>query len=144
MNESINGGASGTPDIKLESLVDLRRWVAWQLEKNGERITKVPYDPNRDRKAKADDPDTWGSAKKALARFENLPKPYDDGGIGFELGPLDGATAVGGIDLDTCCTRDTQIAPWAQQVIDRIASYTEWSPSGTGAKTCSSMIPQTS
>jgi hypothetical protein len=134
MNVSNNGEAPDAPHLKFESLVSLRRWVAWQLERSGERVTKVPYDPNRDRKAKADDPGTWDSAEKAFARYENLPKPYDDGGIGFELGPLDEVTAVGGIDLDTCCTRDTPIAPWAQQVIDRIASYTEWSPSGTGAK----------
>ena len=37
--------------------------------------------------------------------------------------------------LDSCRDPDTgNIAPWAQAVIDRFATYTEVSPSGTGAK----------
>jgi primase-polymerase (primpol)-like protein len=37
-----------------------------------------------------------------------------------------------GIDLDQCRTKDGKIAPEAQAVIDRVASYTELSPSGAG------------
>ena len=42
---------------------------------------------------------------------------------------------LAGIDLDSCRDPDSgAIAVWAQEVIDRFDTYTEVSPSGTGAK----------
>jgi hypothetical protein len=42
---------------------------------------------------------------------------------------------LGGIDLDTCRDPKTgEIAPWAQEIIDRFQTYTEISPSQTGVK----------
>ena len=38
------------------------------------------------------------------------------------------------IDLDTCRAPDGHFAAWAQQIIERFGSYTEVSPSTTGAK----------
>jgi uncharacterized protein DUF5906 len=46
---------------------------------------------------------------------------------------LDDGTELCGVDLDTCLGSDG-CEPWAQEVIDRFDSYTEISPSGTGAK----------
>ncbi len=56
------------------------------------------------------------------------------GGIGLQLGVLGDGRAIGGIDLDTCREADGTLEPWAAEVVARIASYTEISPSGTGAK----------
>src|SRR5208337_4316993 len=50
------------------------------------------------------------------------------------LGVLGDGRAIGGIDLDTCRAVDGTLAPWAAEVVARIGSYTEVSPSGTGAK----------
>ena len=48
---------------------------------------------------------------------------------------VDGGTSLAGVDLDTCRDAETgDIAPWAQEIIDRFMTYTEVSPSGTGAK----------
>jgi hypothetical protein len=49
-------------------------------------------------------------------------------GIGIVLSPEDGYV---GVDLDDC-VEDGQVAPWAQQVVDRLSTYCERSPSGRG------------
>ena len=58
----------------------------------------------------------------------------EGGGIGIEFGDLGDGTALGGIDLDTCRHDDGMFEEWAREIIERFASYTEVSPSGTGAK----------
>ncbi len=117
----------------LSALSSLPRWVAWQTEDRGGKLTKVPYSPQGQR-AKADDPDTWGTRTQAEARAARLPCPFGGGGVGIELGDHLGL-ALGGIDLDTC--RDTasgRLDAWAAEVVARFGSYTEVSPSGTGVK----------
>ena len=37
------------------------------------------------------------------------------------------------VDLDNC-VKDGAVAPWAQEVVDRLCSYTELSPSGNGPR----------
>jgi putative DNA primase/helicase len=59
-----------------------------------------------------------------------LAKEPGFAGVGFVFAPDDG---LAGIDLDHARNPDTgEIASWAQQIVDRFASYTEVSPSGTG------------
>jgi len=119
----------------LDSLAMLPRWVAWQTETRqaGKPPTKVPYSPGG-AKAHADKPGTWGTRAAAANRADRLPKPHGSGGIGIELGDMGGGTVLGGIDLDTCRDAAGTLAPWALAVIDRLASYAETSPSGTGCK----------
>ena len=52
----------------------------------------------------------------------------------YQLGDMSKGRVLGGIDLETC--RDTVgiLTPWAKDVIARLHSYTEVSPSGTGVK----------
>jgi putative DNA primase/helicase len=121
--------------ISLASLTKLPRWVAWQTEGRGAqgKPTKVPYAPDG-RKAKANDPRSWGSRQEATARAARLPRPFGAGGVGLELGDH-GSIAIGGIDLDTCRNAQTgALASWASEVIERFATYSEVSPSGTGVK----------
>ena len=55
-------------------------------------------------------------------------------GVGVVFSQIDNDFLCG-IDLDSCRDKATEdIAPWAQEIIDRLASYTEVSPSGTGVK----------
>ena len=107
--------------------------MAWQLEDRNGKPTKVPYDPVKVRKARADDPATWGIRTQAEAFARKLRKPYGTGGIGLELGDHDGHS-VAGIDLDTCRTEAGDLAPWAKEVLARFPTYAEVSPSGTGIK----------
>jgi primase-polymerase (primpol)-like protein len=53
-------------------------------------------------------------------------------GIGFVVTTDDDYVAL---DLDSCRNPDTgEIQPWARAIIERFASYTEVSPSGTGIR----------
>ena len=126
---------SGLQPVTLNDLAALPRWVCWQSEDRSKGgPTKVPYDPNRRGKAMADKPATWGTRAAAEERFGTLPRPYGDGGVGFELGDLGDGRCVAGIDLDTCRDDAGTFTPWALAVVDRFATYTEISPSGTGCK----------
>jgi len=111
--------------------------VAWQTEipEGRAKPTKTPYAPRArgETKAKSDTPSTWGTRAAAEDRAARLPMPFGIGGIGLMLGDHS-ERAIAGIDLDTCLSEDGAVAPWARQVIDRFASYTEVSPSGTGVK----------
>ncbi len=53
----------------------------------------------------------------------------------LELAPIGDGRQVAGIDLDTCRDPETgAIEGWAQAIVDRLGTYTEVSPSGTGVK----------
>lgn len=106
------------------------RWVCWRNETRNGKTTKVPYSPHG-KEAKADDPTTWNTRSAAESRARNVNG--QGGGIGIELGDLGDGTSLGGIDLDTCLS-DGKFKPWAIEIIEKLGSYTEVSPSGTGAK----------
>lgn len=106
---------------QLADLLALRRWVCWKYERIAEgRATKIPYRATGGR-ASCTDPRTW-------ATFADLPLGAFDG-PGLMLG--DG---LQGVDLDACLDVDGDLEPWAAEVVDRLASYTEVSPSGRGVK----------
>jgi hypothetical protein len=122
--------------VTIATLEALPCWVAWQKEtrEGSDKPTKLPYCTAR-RKAKANDPRTWLTRKAAEAVEKQLPKPYGIGGVGLEFTQLDDGRGVAGIDLDSCRDPETgRIQPWAQELIDGFASYTEVSPSKTGVK----------
>ena len=115
----------------LAPLKKLPNWVCWRLEwrvdKRGlGKWTKPPLQPkNPTSYAKNNDPSTWGTYEQALAVFE----AGKCGGIGFNLS----GTNIAAFDLDNCRDPATgDIAPAAMGYVDRAASYTEISVSGTG------------
>jgi hypothetical protein len=113
-------------------LADSSRWVAWRNEKRGQKTTKIPYSPSDGKKARADDPATWGTRSEAEARARLIVNGLG-GGIGIELGDIGADTTLGGIDLDSCF-RDGPLAPWAADILAVTGTYAERSPSGTGIK----------
>ncbi|MGD9541496.1 MAG: hypothetical protein AB7V61_11275 [Methylocystis sp.] len=130
-----NGKDHSRPDDRL-SLVDLAPkcvWVGWRVETRPgqDKATKVPYDPIKNRWAKSDDVNTWGTLQQA----KDWARKSQGGDVGVMLTDIGDGLHLGGIDLDTC--RDPQtgvIEEWALNVIRRFDSYTEVSPSGTGLK----------
>jgi AAA domain-containing protein/primase/DNA polymerase family protein len=104
------------PNIPAE-LLALPRWVA-------RGVDKKPYTaPGR--LASSTDPSTWLTfdQARALAASEGLA------GVGFVFNG-DGIT---GVDLDHCRNAETgEVQPWALRLVERLASYTEISPSGEG------------
>ena len=117
-------GSQRRPQRIPAELKALARWVNWQfLERDG-NSTKVPVDPNTWQPASSSDRDTWGTYADALARFNS--DSVD--GIGFQLGD-----SYVGIDLDRCRNPKTgEIESQATEIIGRLSSYAEISPSGTG------------
>lgn len=104
------------PDA-LRRLAGAEQWVAWD-DVGGRKVPKSPHGGN----AKSNDPSTWGSFEEAARAAE----ANGFTGVGIEL---DGGLV--GIDLDGC-VHDGKIDPWAQEIMDSVASYAELSPSGTG------------
>lgn len=103
------------------------QWVLWREVKNrGSRPAKVPYQPDG-KEAKSNDPATWTT-------FDNAVAAYNSGGfagIGYVFSIDDEFV---GIDLDGCYYRRDGLAGWAKEIVNRLGSYAEISPSGSGAK----------
>jgi putative DNA primase/helicase len=119
--------APDLPTIAFEAIpAELRaldRWVLWRrIERDG-KPTKVPFDPATDRPGDATDPTLWLPFDRAVA----LAPRYD--GIGLAIG----GSGYVGVDLDHCL-RDGELEPWALDVVERLASYTEITPSGEGLR----------
>lgn len=106
-------------------LIAHRQWVAWRwTERNGKK-TKIPINPHTGGHAATDRPATWGPLEKAYQRAETDHLS----GVGFVFTADDPFT---GIDLDKCLSEIGDLEPWAQQIVTRLDSYTEVSPSGRG------------
>lgn len=106
---------------------DRRQWLCWRLEERNGEPTKVPYSPTRHEKAKSTDPETWADYEEAVKAARE--RGYD--GIGFVFTPEDDLC---GVDLDKCLNPETgEIEGWAEEIIEELDSYTEISPSATGA-----------
>jgi hypothetical protein len=116
----------------LADFVTSPQWVAWRNEKRGDERTKVPYiAPGR--MAEADNAATWLPHDQAVLIADAIVNG-SGGGIGIELGQC-GEAWIAGVDLDSC--RDLVsgiVEPWATEVIKRLDSYAEVSPSRTGVK----------
>jgi hypothetical protein len=128
-------GVGHSAAMALTDLAEFRIWVAWQSElKRDGKPTKIPYSA-RGRRAKSNDPATWGTRAAAVTWETQLPKPLGAGGVGVMFAPLPGGLHLGGVDLDTCRDPETGgLEPWAEEIVNRLNSYTEISPSRTGVK----------
>ena len=128
MNKSdpVTAGIS-VPDVPAE-LQLYPQWVVWRYENNpkGKKPRKVPYSPitlNRTGTTEKER-STWGSFDDACQAYAN----NQFSGIGFVFSEQDPFV---GIDLDHCAF-EAQPDSWAEHIIDKLDSYTEVSPSGTG------------
>ena len=104
-------------------LQDYQQWVCW-TRVNRTR-TKLPISPATGKVASCTDPRTWGSYRQARVAVSRLRLD----GIGFVFTTADPYT---GIDLDHCRTNEDDLEPWAAAIVERLHSFTEWSPSGEG------------
>jgi len=104
----------------------LHQWVNWKYKRRDEKWTKPPFRFNGVDYASSTDPTTWGSFDEALACYQTGAVD----GIGVVVTTESGIT---GIDLDHCFNRETRKGEqWAIDIIQRMRSYTEFSPSGEG------------
>ena len=118
-------------EVKLkeipEELTRLNQWVAWREFKTNNKTKKIPINPNSGQPAKVNEPSTWGCYEDAVKCCQN----GDFNGIGFVFTKTDPFV---GIDLDDCFIDET-LSPETEELIKKIGSYTEISPSGQGLHT---------
>ena len=107
-------------------LLEYKQWVLWRKAEVNGRTTKVPISPWSGKAAACDKPQTWSTYRHVRYAMRRLVCD----GVGFVFTEAD---PFCGIDLDQCRTANGAIAPKALAVINRLESYTELSPSGTGA-----------
>jgi hypothetical protein len=124
-------------DVVPYELRSRAQWLVWRFEPNLKKPEakplKVPYWTNGKKRygVQGDEKDrknlvTLDVAMSVLAA--DRPQPY--AGIGFAFLPDDGLI---GVDIDKCIDTDSgEISPMAMGIIGACASYTEYSPSGTG------------
>ena len=98
------------------------QWICW-IAYHGDTL---PHDPCQRDRADLREPNTWRTFDEALAAFQEYT--YD--GIGFVFSE---ESPYFGISLGNAYNPETEtVEPWAQPFVQRINSYTEISPSGTG------------
>ncbi|GAB7093939.1 hypothetical protein JCM30237_10910 [Halolamina litorea] len=113
-------------DAIPEELQEVPQWLCWSEQVRDGKQTKVPLDPQTGSYASVTDPGTWGPFQVATEAAT------DDSvaGIGFVFTDDDPFV---GVDLDDCRDAETGSAePWARDLLTRLDSFTEVSPSGTG------------
>ena len=105
-------------------LRERRQWVAWRSERRDGKATKVPYSVATGERASSTDPQTWTTFETAV----EFAQPHADG-VGYVFSAEDPFV---GVDLDACVGDANSLHPAAAEIIERLSSYTELSPSGTG------------
>ena len=98
-------------------------FCCWKMEKAGNRMTKVPYDPKTGKKARVDKISTFASMDDAVMAYET--GKYD--GIGINL-----SGSIGSIDVDHCI-KDGILSATAQKILAIFpGAHVEYSPSHNG------------
>jgi putative DNA primase/helicase len=106
-------------------LTQYKQWVLWRrAEVNGRKL-KLPISPWSGKAASCDKPETWASFRHACFAL----RKYKVDGIGFVFTPED---PFCGIDLDKCRSRRGSIDAHCLELVRKLHSYTELSPSGEG------------
>jgi len=114
------------PEAIPETLRERDQWVCWREENRDGKPTKIPVTPGAGGFASATESETWASFEAALEYTETA---HADG-IGFVFTDDD---PIVGVDLDDCRDPETDdVDDTALDIIARLDSYTEVSPSGTG------------
>lgn len=111
-----------------EELKSLRQWVCYRIEERDGTPTKIPYRTDKAGRgnARTNNPGTWHTFDEVV---EAAAKPKNRfSGIGFVLSESDPYVFI---DLDHVVS-EGEIEPWAEQLVERIGSYTELSRSGSG------------
>jgi putative DNA primase/helicase len=108
-----------------------RQWICYRAvpsKKRAGKTDKLPCSPFNGEVINAHDPAQWADFSQAVDYVRSHPQQVS--GVGFVLTAEDPFV---GIDLDNC-VRSGEIKPWAMEIVNKLKSYTEISPSGTGLR----------
>lgn len=114
-------------DSVPNDLKQLPQWVVWKKETDEKgKVKKVPRNPITGYGASSTNSETWNT-------FETVKGVYETAGTYDGIGFVFNNSGIVGIDLDHCIDEETgQMTETAQEIIQVLDSYTEYSPSGTG------------
>ena len=118
------------PESIPSALQNLPQWVVWRWfwAADKGKWDKPPLQSHGGNAASSTNQKTWSPHEDAMNTYIVHGDKFD--GIGFVFAKHNHLV---GIDLDHCRNPETgNVDPWAQQIIDTFATYTEVSPSGTG------------
>ena len=107
------------------TLRDSARFCVWAYRVRAGKPTKVPYNPCTGAKARSNDPGTFSTFDEATTALSRHPSEYSGIGVGM-FGDLVG------VDIDHCIDESGELTALSQEIVDKLGSYTERSPSGTG------------
>ncbi|MDA0734837.1 MAG: phage/plasmid primase, P4 family [Chloroflexi bacterium] len=125
---TVTKAASVNAEAIPQELRDLPQWVCWKLlhKQGAAKPTKVPVAAKNCQPASTTDSTTWSTFDVALSAYY--------GGLGDGVGfvfTVDDPYV--GVDLDGCYNSGSgALEGWAQDIVARLSSYTELSPSSTG------------
>lgn len=117
-----------TLDHIPQSLRALPQWVAWRYITRDGKQTKAPVSPHDGSLADSTSHSSWGAMEQAI---EACRSDRSLAGIGFVFTADD---PYCGVDLDNSIDSEGNIKPWASDLLRRLDSYTEVSPSRLGLK----------
>lgn len=143
--DSFFAGYSAMP----ESIYRTRHWVCWRYAERDNGATKpakVPLNPRTGYPADVTDPADWTDIVSASIYHDDGEvidyreiRETDTDGIGFVFTSDDPFV---GIDLDDCVTPSGSLEMWAEDIVETVDCYTEFSPSGTGVHClCEGTLP---
>lgn len=99
----------------------------WKYDEDRKKAIKVPMNPWKPGEyAKSNDSFTWATFDKCCEVVNKYESKFGYAGIGIMFG-----NGVMGIDFDHCII-DGKCDPGKKELVDKINSYTEYSPSGDG------------
>lgn len=108
-----------------QELINEARWCVWKRETRGGKPTKIPYNPTTNQRAESNNPETFCDFRFADEAYR-IDSEYN--GVGILL-----SNGFSAIDIDHCC-EDGVISDFALTIVERMKSYTEYSPSKTGLR----------
>jgi hypothetical protein len=118
-------------DAIPQILKEQKRWSPWRAVWNEKRakFDKIPMRADSPTYGiSTAKPEQWFTYGEALAAYQRNPDAL--AGVGYVM---TGPHGFVGTDLDNCI-KNGVVEPWAQAVVDALASYTEISPSGKGLR----------
>jgi len=126
----VDSNAPQADSIAIENipaeLKDQTQWVCWEYQERDGKPGKVPIDPDTGTRASVTEADSWATFTTALLYYGSHDR-ID--GLGFVFTESDPFV---GIDLDGCVDNAGNTDDTAEDIVSRLDSYTETSPSGTG------------
>lgn len=124
MISAIEETRNESAEVSFCGVANDEQWVGWKLVERNGRMAKIPVNPVTGGNAKTNTPVTWGTLDQALRAVEQGQAD----GVGLVLG-----NGYFGIDLDNVIDPETgTVKIFAQEIVDKMDSYTEISPSGRG------------